>query len=193
MINTQDVIFESLIDKFKVGYALKLIAKSNEFLFKINGITPIDNYIRLFRFNSSGAQVYYFNPGDSQEYSLTNNTNSFIQSDNNELYIYTLGVVNGLALQVYNPQTTPLLGTEYAPEAYITYEKSPIENPNPLYQFKSFRKENFIVVPKLVAHNKKNTILNNPYIRIYGVTFELVPIEKLPETYTTIALYDKMR
>lgn len=193
MINTQNTIFESLTDKLKVGYALKLVAKSNEFFCKISGIMPIDKYVRLFRFNSSGARVYYFDTNDTQEYSLTNNTNSFVQSDNDELYLYTLGVINGLALQVFNPQSSPLLGTEYASEAHITYDKSPLENPNPAYQFKSFRRENFIVSPKIIVTNQKNTILNNPYIRIYGVLFKLTFIEKLPETYTTIALYDKAR
>ena len=192
MLNTQDTIFESLIDKFKVGYALRLLAQSNEFLYKIKSIDALDKYIRLYyRDKVTGNKLYYFNPGDSQIYSITDNSNAFLQTESNELYIYTLGIVNGMGIEVYNPPTTPLLGTQNEPDAIITYEKSPIDNPNPLYRFKSFRTHSIIVAPKIVATNKINSIVVNPYLRIYGIVLELAKIEKLPETYTTIPLYSR--
>ena len=181
---------QSLIDKFKEAYALRILAKNNAFNYKIRAIMPVDKCYRLWRKDNSGNTVYYFNPGDSFEYSISNNNNAFIQMDENEVILFTLGVSNGMGIEIYNPQTTPLLGTFYTPDAIITIDKSPPNKPNPHYRCRSFRKSNYIVAPKMVAKNYLTIITNNPYIRIVGVRMSLEEIEKLPEVYTVLNLYE---
>lgn len=182
---------QALVDKFKEDYAIKIIAGKNEFYYRIHGVMPVDKNIRLWvRDPTTGVRRYTIYPGESQDYSMSDNTNIFFQTDNHELMIFTLGVIDGIAAEVYSPPTSPHLGVHYEPDAYIVSDKSPVNDPDTRYRFKSFRRDNYVVAPRMKITNYSVNPILNPYIRMIGVRLSIRNLSEKPETYTTINLFD---
>jgi len=92
-----------------------------------------------------------------------------LKPDKNQIYIFTVGIKNkGIKVIFYQPSSESRFGVKGAPDAEISYEVSPAENPNPAITFVTtpirtisvvFKNESDVTItPKLVFYGMKYTI-----------------------------------
>jgi len=92
-----------------------------------------------------------------------------LKPDKNQIYIFTVGIKQkGIRAIFYQPSSESRFGVKGAPDAEITYDVSPAENPNPAITFVTtpirtiavvFKNESDVTLtPKLVFYGMKYTV-----------------------------------